>query len=267
MYVLDLGNGSLRRLTRDAEDHDDPEWSGDGKRLVLASRGPERRGTYPSGIVVVSVPTGKRFVPLRDPRSSSGDLPHALLSPALSPDGRRVAFTDQGWNVVVASAERRSTAWRGLVLGVDSTWSPDGNWIAFTRVVLGPSRQDPDTYVTSRGIWTLRPDGTGLRRLTTGDDWSPDWSSDGRGLVFARQTRGRDDVAWSVMRASADGRNARRLAAGSSPTWSPDGAWIAFARSRAGSGSPTSDIYVMTSDGGRARRLVPNGFAPAWGIR
>jgi Tol biopolymer transport system component len=54
-------------------------------------------------------------------------------------------------------------------------WSPDGTQIAFSRPLASDDQRenlaDPDSR--GLGIWTIRPDGSGERFLTTG--WSPDW--------------------------------------------------------------------------------------------
>jgi TolB protein len=65
-----------------------------------------------------------------------------------------------------------------LTTGSDNfpAWSPKGDLIAFTRF----SEDDYDIY-------TIRPDGTGLKRLTTtlGNDAHEIWSPDGRHILFS----------------------------------------------------------------------------------
>ena len=85
-------------------------------------------------------------------------------------------------------------------------------------------------------IYTVLPDGTGLRRLTftntaTSDglnDW-PAWSPNGHLIAYASEVAG----SWDVWVMNADGSSKRRItSAGSNdtaPTWSPEGQWLAFA--------------------------------------
>jgi len=65
-------------------------------------------------------------------------------------------------------------------------WSPKGDLIEFTRFSEG----DFDIY-------TIRPDGTGLRRLTTspGNDAHAIWSPDGKHILFSSARFGFKDEA------------------------------------------------------------------------
>ena len=83
-------------------------------------------------------------------------------------------------------------------------------------------------------IWTVRPDGTGARRIThTGDNSDPVWSPDGTRIAFASYHAGAGNDIW-IMR--ADGSRKIRITYGASaqqdPTWSPDGRWIAYSDDR-----------------------------------
>jgi Tol biopolymer transport system component len=63
-------------------------------------------------------------------------------------------------------AEQRLTTDLGCL---DATWSPDGQWIAYT--------------VAPNGIFLMKPDGTEAHYLTEGNN--PSWSPDSRRIAFS----------------------------------------------------------------------------------
>ena len=56
-------------------------------------------------------------------------------------------------------------------------WSPDGHSILFTS-----HRDHPDNYTD---IYVMRPDGSGVKRLTDARAHTPAWSPDGSHIVFS----------------------------------------------------------------------------------
>ena len=81
-------------------------------------------------------------------------------------------------------------------------------------------------------IWTMKPDGTGLKQITTGhgDDREPRISPDGQTIVFTsdRAFEGSYDI-WTVPVTGGEPRRITRSEADEfGPTWSPDGKKIAF---------------------------------------
>ena len=105
------------------------------------------------------------------------------------------------------------------------------------------SSKDGDLYVGSRRI-TATPD----------DDSQPDWSPDGRRVVFVRQQPRSPASSLYVVR--RDGGAVERLTPPGEvaimPAWSPDGRRIAYATSPLAGGS--FDIWVVDLATGRTRR-------------
>jgi dipeptidyl aminopeptidase/acylaminoacyl peptidase len=103
--------------------------------------------------------------------------------------------------------------------------APDGGLVAFVV-----HRYDLPKAEDWQEIWTVRPDGSGLRQMTTGhhDDASPVFSPDGKSLLFTSDREG-DRTQLFVM--PVDGGEARKLTDFAldlkDPRWSPDGRWIA----------------------------------------
>jgi TolB protein len=142
--------------------------------------------------------------------------------------------------------------------GGDSSWSPDGSKVAFTRA-RNPERGPYE-------IWAIDADGSGLKRLTRHRAFSiaPAWSPDGGKIVYATNAGGRNHLGLYVM--NSDGSGKQRLASSrtrdySDPSWSPDGARIAVGLCRSGGGeSPRgldcSIVVIDADDGGNLRRLT-----------
>jgi TolB protein len=75
---------------------------------------------------------------------------------------------------------------RARTIETKPAWSPDGRVVAFGRGLPGPSWQP-------LGIWTLRPDGRGLRRVVAGGG-SPAFSPDGRWVAFVWERDGNQEL-------------------------------------------------------------------------
>lgn len=142
-------------------------------------------------------------------------------------------------------------------------YSPDGQMVAIQ------STRDGNDEIYSIEIASGR-----ARRLTNtlASDAQPSWSPDATHIIFASD-RDRDSysgrAAYQLYVMSADGSDARRLAATESadfmPRWSPDGEWIAFLSDREGA----VRLYVMPSGGGEAHSVLPDSFRatpgnPTW---
>lgn len=112
-----------------------------------------------------------------------------------------------------------------------------------------------------RGIWLVRADGTETR-LTRGQDYRPDWSPDGRWMVFQRFDGGGSDIY--VVR--ADGSHLLALTEDGDnyhPSWSPDGTRIAFGHGTGREG----EIELMDADGAHRVQLTHNDeedLRPTW---
>ncbi|SCL54400.1 component of the Tol biopolymer transport system [Micromonospora eburnea] len=178
--------------------------------------------------------------------------PGTIEHPALSPDGRRVAFTSDRagsadiWVVGVDGAGLRRLTDHPAE---DSwpTWSPDG-----TRIAFASTRDDP-----AGDLWVLPVAGGAPARLTDGPaaDGQPAWSPDGRRLAFTT-TRFAPASAPSlrtVATVAATGGPVTRAVPGpgdaAEPAWSADGTQLAFTTTR---DDPSGDVYVL-----RAGRIVP----------
>lgn len=159
---------------------------------------------------------------------TSGPNNHGF--PSMAPDGRRLvlrSFGPDGEGLRVMDLE--SGRLTRLTDGYDNfpLWSPRGDLIMFSRVVDGDYE-----------IFTIKPDGTGTKRLThaRGNDGHMGWSPDGTRIVFASNRLGfKDEGTYTdapqpqgeifVMR--ADGSSLEQLTdtqwEEGTPAWQPTG--------------------------------------------
>jgi Tol biopolymer transport system component len=109
--------------------------------------------------------------------------------PSMAPDGKRFVyrtFGPDGEGLRVMNLETKAVT--KLTDGYDNfpLWSPRGDLIMFSRQADGDYE-----------IYTIKPDGTGLKRLTfsKGNDAHMTWSPDGDHIVFASTRMGFKDEA------------------------------------------------------------------------
>jgi Tol biopolymer transport system component len=119
----------------------------------------------------------------------TGDTPHSGF-PSFSADGKRLVYRVWGENnygLRILDLEDRSV--RVLTTEPDNLpgWSPDGSRIVFTR------RQGDGNY----DVFTIRPDGSDLRRLTDSPavDGHAVWSTDGKHILWNSGMYGWKDEA------------------------------------------------------------------------
>ena len=108
-------------------------------------------------------------------------------------------------------------------------------------------------------VATMKVDGTELRRLSRpeSDDpghGSPDWSPDGKQIVFDSWRGGA--AASHLFLVNAEGTNLRYLGAGAMPTFSPDGEQLAF--------SGEDGMSIMKSDGTNRKVIAVSGWGAQW---
>jgi Tol biopolymer transport system component len=220
VWTINADGTDLTRLTHSAAPEFDPSWSPDGTQIAFRSERigePEiwvmnADGTSPrqltEGLSPAWSPDGSLIAfsghaglsVIRPDGTGRRVLPHTEGGeyPSWSPDASRIAFNSNltGDHVMyIARADGSAVVDLSNVgEGWQVAWSPDGRYILFTS-----HRDHPDNYTD---VYVMRPDGSGVRRLTHEVGQTPAWSPDGEHIVFS---------APSLLIMDPDGTDVRAL--------------------------------------------------------
>jgi TolB protein len=208
LYVADLSQGKIRRLSNRMGINIGGAWSPDGRQMALT--------LAPDGnpdIYTIEPLSGRKIKRL------SSD-PGIDVAPSWSPDGSRVVFVSErsGGAQIYSMNPDGSNVKRVTFQGsfnTDPVWSPKGDRIAF--VGRNGGRFD---------IFVVNVDGTGMMRLTQDmrDNEDPSWSPDGNYIAFSSTRTGTAEIWMSTV----DGHHQVQLTKGGgylNPNWSPSLEW------------------------------------------
>jgi Tol biopolymer transport system component len=177
LWLLTIGDPTPTKLVSDGYFNSDPDFTPDSRSIVYAS---DRAGN--ADLWQRDLTTGAE-------RRLSG-LPGAQLAPRVSPDGTRIAYSDQDgvtWILDLATGTPTQVT-PPLFMPGRPTWSPDGTKIALAAVKPYSRRFREGT---SQILTVDLPTGTltytepmpHASLATRGDD-GPVWSPDGKYLAF-----------------------------------------------------------------------------------
>jgi Tol biopolymer transport system component len=271
VFTIEPDGSGLRQVTH-VPSHDpgaeNPIWSPDGTTIAFdAAAG--------KGVNIFTLSHGTHPAPLPlSVGAFNGD-------PAYSADGTQISFDqDTGpsaptvHGIFIANADGSNP--RRVATGIRTThafdtqsqWSPDGKRLVFMSVKNGKQA----------AIFVVNIDGTGLKRLTPWslDAGNPDWSPDGREILFNPYWDPHPGKFSNIFSMRPDGSHRTQLTHARpgvqsfAPAWSPDGAKIVFVRfTPIGKQNGRLDLFTMSRDGTRVRRVtnMPRAFPtnPDWG--
>ena len=160
-------------------------------------------------------------------------------SPAISPDGRYIAFSMRGdiWIVSVNGGEARKITDDPY----ENKWprfSPDGKKIAYYSNRNG-----------NNDIFVIPVDGGQPEQITKDkhDDFFENWSPDGNYIVFTSTRKGNKDIFVIRLRDKKVFQITHNEKADDDACFSPDGKWIYFDSQRSGNG----EIYRVAFNNGK----------------
>ena len=228
LVMWDIDGTNPRRVYQDDVTVMGLEWSRDGRWLTFGAGGFFLdRSRQPAEIIIMKADGSD----VRAVTSSPGNAGF----PSWSPDGTEIVYRywtenerGEGLRIVdVATGKSRvlTTEYDTLPF-----WSPTGEVIMFTRYV--PDDRFPyDEF----DIYTIRPDGTALNRLTDaeGNDAHSLWSPDGTQILWSSSRFGYKDESPLVINQP----------------------------------QPYAELFIMNADGSNQRPLTDNQYeegTPAW---
>jgi Serine/threonine protein kinase len=254
IWMSDLDGGSATRLTNDPADDDNPIWLPDGKRIIYNS---QRDGIKQ---ICLAYANG------REPQQITLSDSDNVLSD-ISMDGTKVLYATTKddsdiWGISLDNGkEFQVTSDIGVEFWPDV--SPDGSKIAYQtikRTSVG------DTLLNCEIVAKQIRGDDGTTELTD-IGYAPQWSPDGKKLVFLRTGSG-DTSLWIT---SETGGDARRFTDGGAffggysllPynrlqtqdfQWSPDSASLMYVAVRSG----MANIWQVSADGSGEKQLTNN---------
>jgi Tol biopolymer transport system component len=272
----------IRRLTIEGRRAGEGYWSPDGKRLVFQSEREPGNPFYQIYALDLSTGDTKRISPgygkttcsffrpgtdeiefastHHDPKSKQ--LQQEELDFRASGKERRYSWDYDPEFEIYSYAEKsgkytRLTNARGY--DAEGSYSPDGQWIAFTSMRDAYNRQlsaaeqkqlevDPSYFAE---IYIMRADGSGQKRLTNvvGYDGGPFFSPDGKRIIWRRFDE--SGLIANVFTMNPDGTDVRQITDFGAMSWAPyihpSGQYILFASNKLG--FENFEVYMVDIDG------------------
>ena len=240
--IADFDGGGAQSVTSDNALVNSPTWIPGRLGLCYTSNFKGMRDIYQHDLS-----TGRRTPVARYPGSN--------LSPAVSPDGKRVAMIlSRSGTVDLYAGDIDGGNLKRLTKSREDEsspcWSPDGQWICFA----GKKSE-------RRSLWKVSASGGEPVRIATGvsNPSEPDWSPDGKWIVFTSQRGGGFDVCV----VPAAGGTATVLVEGEDPSWAPNSRTVVYAR-RSGKGKNLSMLDVPTKQTKTVSRISGKNSQPSW---
>jgi Tol biopolymer transport system component len=237
-----------------------PDWSPDGEKIVIASRGPVPESLY---VYHLATNTTEALFDCDEPC-----LAHA--EPSYSADGSSIVFVAES-GPFVDDVPSECGIWVGDVTTLETRsltenpdcdreyyprFSPDGTQIVYYRW--------RDEGPEKNAVFVIDSTGGEERQLTEWDQVAghPDWSPDGQWIVFTTYPDWDDVGISNLYRLHPDGTGLEQLTfyesstfRTSQPRYTPDGKWIMFT----GVTPAGRDMMAIPANGGEPITILTGG--------
>lgn len=243
IYVADYDGANAIAVTADKALVSAPTWVPGQRKLLYSTR---KSGFW--DILSHDLTTGARQ---RFASYGGGNY-----SPAVSPDGRRVAMIlSKTGNPELFVCDIDGSNLKQLTKTKEGEsspcWSPDSSTICFVSKTSGKAR----LYAISAGGGATKS----IRAIGVGGNLTePDWSPDGKTIVFTAQMG-----SFNVCTVPAEGGTATVLFQGEDPAWAANSRTVIFTRRKSG-GRVLSLLDVPTKQVKDVSRIPGSSSQPCW---
>jgi Tol biopolymer transport system component len=242
VYLVDPDNGAVTVVAHGLIDFQSgyASWTPGHRRLLYGNLG-----------IHLTNPVTDRTTPVVKGQS--------LSMPSVNPSGKQMVYGN-GISMYVSSVAHPHPATIALppdIAPFGFDWGPRG-LIVFEGLRLDCTRGP--CYSTDRSdVFTIRPDGSGLRQLTRlKTASSPKWSPDGSRILFVRSVKRAHHTVSELWTVGPNGGRVSRLTTAENVVaadWSSDGTRLAIARTT-GKVNPQLEVWVGNADGSSLRQVV-----------
>ena len=286
LFTIRPDGTGLRQVTHPRRGNvtDEPHWSPNGRWILYQV---EHREISSRLFKIRPNGSSRKYLSTRCPRfdeAGAGRCGDGYAS--WFPGGKRIALEREpcgrtGSNYLIAVYVMRANGTKARRVTQRSATCANPHRYSDGAPTVAPSgkRLTFERFDNKRGkhaIFTVRLDGTGLKRVTPWriDAAQPDWSPTGPWIAF--RTQAQSETKGNIALVHPDGTGLRRIThAHGKRKWlrcsfSPNGKKIAAGRVPGSGEAGNADVYIMKIDGSDRRNVTksrPWESAPNWGPR